>query len=597
MDFSKIKLIIWDLDETFWSGVLSDNTVQFNENNAKLIKNSTDAGVINAICSKNDYDEVKKYLAEHSLWEYFVFNSINWSPKGSRVKQIIQEMNLRDVNVLFIDDNHLNLQEAKEFCPNIMVESPNIIPLLFDYYSDIEKKDIKHARLEQYKLLEKKMEFKASVGSNEDFLYNCNIQVDIKDNCVDEIDRIVELIQRSNQLNFTKIRSSKEEIEELLEDKSVNCGYISVSDKFGDYGIVGFYAIRENTLIHFVFSCRTLNMGVEQYVYNYLGKPKLAIVGEVASSLDSKLPEWINHSKDNKKTSKTSLGNTKILFKGPCDLEAIFSFVKESKKTIKEFVYVNAKGISVSSGNHTSHIVQALTLDNDTKKSVISAVPFGDKDMYSTSLFDEDIGVIYLSMFTDPNLGLYKHKHTGAILAFGEWTNDLTNEALWDKFINKELYDANCRFTKDILQNIKDNFEFLGRLSPQQIVDNLDFIYSHIDKGTKLILNLGSEIEHINNVQEAYHNRHLFHIEMNTLIKEWKKDKSNVYIIEVTKYIKSQDDFTNNINHFVKPVYFQLAQELVSIIGEDSAQVREKQKINYWRKLKVKLSLIKRKLM
>ena len=142
MEFSKIKLIIWDLDETFWNGVLSDGTVQFDEDKAKLIKDSTDAGVINAICSKNDHLEVEKYLKEKELWDYFVFNSINWSPKGNRVEQIIKEMNLRDVNVLFIDDNHLNLQEAKEFCPNLMIESPDVIPSLIDYFNGIENDEI-----------------------------------------------------------------------------------------------------------------------------------------------------------------------------------------------------------------------------------------------------------------------------------------------------------------------------------------------------------------------------------------------------------------------------------------------------------------------
>lgn len=594
MDFSKIKLIIWDLDETFWTGVLSDGTAEFDNSNAKLIKNATDAGVINAICSKNDESDVERYMKEHGIWDLFVFNSINWSPKGDRVRQIISEMNLRDVNVLFIDDNHLNLQEVKEYCPNITCESPAIIPALSEYFDKADKKDLSHARLNQYKVLEKKKEFKASVGSNEEFLYNCNIHVNIHTDCANQLDRIYDLIQRSNQLNFTKIRSTEAELTELFVDSSVQCGYVDVNDKFGDYGIVGFYALKDDSLIHFVFSCRTLNMGIEQYVYNYLDRPSLTIVGEVASSLDGDTPKWINHCKNTVSEDKHNVVNTKVLLKGPCDLAAIFSFINESRNFVKEFVYINNKGVSVESGNHTTHIVESVTLDKATKDRLINSLPFGDEGMFQTALFDDDLGAVFLSMFTDPNLGLYKEKSSGAIVAFGEWTNDLTDEALWDKFINRELFDANCNFTQEQLMFIKDNFDFLGRITPEQIVENLDFIHSHIDSKTKLILNLGSEIEHKDNTQPAYDSRHLYNIELNKLIKEWKKDKANVYTVEVTKHINSQDDYTNNINHFVKPVYYKLALELVDILGNQKLKVRKRQKIDFVRKLKIRIAQIKR---
>ena len=61
-DFSKIKLVIWDLDETFWKGTLSDNNVEIIEDNVKLIKNMTDAGVICSICSKNEESQVEKVM-------------------------------------------------------------------------------------------------------------------------------------------------------------------------------------------------------------------------------------------------------------------------------------------------------------------------------------------------------------------------------------------------------------------------------------------------------------------------------------------------------------------------------------------------------
>ena len=100
------------------------------------------------------------------------------------------------------------------------------------------------------------------------FLYSTQTQVTISYDCEKEIQRIYELIHRTNQLNFTKERISMEELRSLIVDESVNTGYVSVKDKFGDYGIVGFFAVRSNKLIHFLFSCRTIGQGIEQYIYS-----------------------------------------------------------------------------------------------------------------------------------------------------------------------------------------------------------------------------------------------------------------------------------------------------------------------------------------
>ncbi len=54
---SIIKLIIWDLDETFWKGTLSDNvecvSVTPIEEHIQLIKKLVHRGILNAVCSKN----------------------------------------------------------------------------------------------------------------------------------------------------------------------------------------------------------------------------------------------------------------------------------------------------------------------------------------------------------------------------------------------------------------------------------------------------------------------------------------------------------------------------------------------------------------
>ena len=54
MDASKIKLIIWDLDETFWNGTISEQKVAPVKQACDLVLLSSKKGIVNSICSKND---------------------------------------------------------------------------------------------------------------------------------------------------------------------------------------------------------------------------------------------------------------------------------------------------------------------------------------------------------------------------------------------------------------------------------------------------------------------------------------------------------------------------------------------------------------
>ena len=319
MDYSKIKLLIWDLDEVFWRGTLSEERVFIPKSNIKLIKDLVDCGVMVSICSKNDESKVNDELKRIDLCDYFVFSSINWQPKGQRIKSIIESMNLRPVNVLFIDDNISNREEAKHFCDGINVADVDVIPSLCSYFgNENNKSDKNHKRLKQYKILEEKNKIKSSFATNEDFLRQSQIVVEIKHDSLNEIKRIHELILRSNQLNFTKVRSTIEELESDLNNPLSEHGYINVCDKYGDYGLVGFYLLIDKKVKHFVFSCRTLGMGIEQYVFIQLNKPNFNIVGDVSSDLNSCDPSWINENKVSKENVRDIVGKT--IIKGPCDM-------------------------------------------------------------------------------------------------------------------------------------------------------------------------------------------------------------------------------------------------------------------------------------
>ena len=157
-------MIIWDLDATVWKGTLSAEDVMIPEENRSLIRKLTDAGIVNSICSKNAGEHAMAELMRQKMEKYFVFPSINWEPKGGRVKQLIKDLQLRPANVRFLDDNPSNREEGRYFCPEIMPEGPEVIPQLCTHVRELPAKDPEHKRLEQYRILEEKYEEKQQYG-------------------------------------------------------------------------------------------------------------------------------------------------------------------------------------------------------------------------------------------------------------------------------------------------------------------------------------------------------------------------------------------------------------------------------------------------
>lgn len=566
MEYNKLKLVIWDLDDTFWNGTLSEGGIEAIDANIQLIKTLTDCGVINAICSKNDEQPVIQKLQELGIADYFVFVSVNWQPKGKRIQLMLKDMGLRAVNCLFLDDNIVNLNEAVYYEPNLNVSEPNIIPNLINYFETQPKKDLAHSRLNNYKILEKKRKAQSEASDNMEFLFDSETHVELHNDCEAHIDRLAELILRTNQLNYTKRRDSKDGLLTLIHDPLVKSGYVTVGDKFGDYGIVGFYAIKNNKCIHFLFSCRTIGQGVEQYVYANLGYPKLHIVGEVINNVDaSPAPAWINN--QTKQINKKTKSNTKIVFKGACDLHIVSDYL-QSSNIIEEFTYISKNNQVIEHHNCSVNYLVHPFLSKEQQEELLHDCMFNDAAMFQTVMYNPDIALVLLSTMIEANIGIYRNKKTGIRIAFGESLYPLTDKNNWDLYINQKIFTAENKFTKEWLKEFSSKYKFEGALAPEQILQNAKLTLSKLNPSAKICYFLGSETPYLKNTQPNYNNRHLIYKQINTLFREWAKTEKRVLLVDFNNYIHTQNDFTNNINHFVRRVYFEAATTINGYISE-----------------------------
>ncbi|MDE2405642.1 MAG: HAD family hydrolase [Sphingomonadales bacterium] len=269
----QLKLVIWDLDDTLWRGALADgDDVVPDQRRAELVRAFNAKGVVSSICSNNDPAAARARLEALGLWDQFVFPRIAFAPKPEAIRAIIDDMQLRPANVLFVDDNPHNLAGARHLLPDLHVldaRAADADDTLAALLAGLPANG--RSRLAEYRQLEAKAADRAAGGgSNEDFLHACNIQATapfLMDN-LDFVERIAELVNRANQLNYTGTRFEPAALTTAIVDVVAHDSWsIFAWDRYGDYGLVGFVQVdrKAKRLIHFAFSCRIMHMGIEQY--------------------------------------------------------------------------------------------------------------------------------------------------------------------------------------------------------------------------------------------------------------------------------------------------------------------------------------------
>ena len=566
VNMNQVKLVIWDLDETFWNGTLTEGEVKPIQRNINLVNELVDRGIMCSIVSKNDYEKAVAVLKQWEVNELFIFPQISWNPKGEMIANLIKLCKLRAENVLFLDDNISNLEEAKFYNRGIMVNTPDFLEKnILENPAFEGKKDKARKRLKNYKVLEERKKDEEFFSSNEDFLRASHIILDRRKNCIEEVDRIYELIQRTNQLNYTKKRISKGELIKLISDKTYQCEYIKVYDDYGDYGVVGFYAMKNNCLEHFLFSCRILGFSIENYLYNLLGCPNIHIEGETAVQLekkDSDRIDWIKEGNQSQSqaedASRLKVKSEKILMIGGCDLEQASTFLESEYEVKKEFsTVIDGREIRTSD---TSQLVNTRILDDKVKEELCRELPFfNQKVTFNTSLYSNDYNIIVLSVVDDYIRGMYYHHSNDFYVGYGGY------------FDQDELLG---RYPEEEFRYLKENFSFVGRQSIEQFNKNMEFIIRSISKDTKIFLINGIELDVSEWIGQDRCNRN---IEMNHAVDKIVEKYSNVFLVDMRKIVTSKKMLTKKDNrHFNRQTYYLMAKEIARVCNENARGGRRK---------------------
>jgi FkbH-like protein len=556
----KIKLVIWDLDETFWRGTLEEGGVELVPAHVEMVRTLSLRGIVNSIASKNHRSRARAVLEQAGLWEFFVLPQIAFQPKGELVRSVIDLCQLRAPSVLFIDDNIINLNEVAHYNPGIQVALPDVLEHLLDNPRLLGAPDPQLTRLKNYQILGKREADRAQHESdNSEFLRQSEIRISIHHDVIAEFNRIHELVNRTNQLNFTKKRlpddidqARAEMHAALTQEFNCHAAYIKVADKYGYYGICGFYMLRNYAAEHLLFSCRILNMGVEQLIYQKIGRPGLIRHADVVS--DPTVPiaaDWITIVEDAETSTApsarpASLGT--ICLRGACDLSQSAHYLREIYTVDEEFPYPNG---SWGIGPPLSDYVALRDAFEDPANAAAFDWPWFDPAVMRSHVYSRSADIYLLSFGQEPFVNRFRHKPTGLIfpINLGPFnTADLTKLSYAEAAATCDL-----RMSEPQWLRMQRDFEYLFRFDPEYFERNLIAVLDIIaDK--RIIIPLSNtrfgKFTAINAINE----------QVNTVVRRVVQGRP-ITLIELDDIIENDDEMVE-MNHFRRDVYMRLARAI-----------------------------------
>jgi FkbH-like protein len=285
-----LKLVIWDLDNTLWSGTLTEgDKLALREGVRDMITVLDEKGVLLSIASRNRHEDAMNQLEEFGLVDLFLVPEINWGPKSASITRILERLGISPEATVFIDDNPFERDEVRHHFPELAtLDAQEMYELR--HLAPQDTSPLSAQRRAMYQAEQARANAEAHFeGPEEAFLELLGMSLIIRPACCEDLDRAAELTDRTNQLNATGRRYSVAELEQRIKEDPNSVLLAELTDRYGDYGIIGLCVLerrQETSEIKLVLlSCRVLSRGISTVFINEIVEHEKALGQQVRAEL------------------------------------------------------------------------------------------------------------------------------------------------------------------------------------------------------------------------------------------------------------------------------------------------------------------------
>jgi len=301
------KLLLVDLDETLWGGVVGDVGWQnlrlgghdaigeaFRDFQLSLRALKT-RGTLLGVVSKNEENTALEALRLHPEMalrpDDFAGWRINWQNKAQTMVDLAAELNLEWQPWFFLDDNPVERARVREALADVLVPELPANPMEFKAALQqlrcfdtpvISSED--QTRTAMYVSERSRRVAQTQVSSLDQWLESLQMEVVAEPLHEVNLDRATQLLNKTNQMNLSTRRLTKEELWNWSRENGNWMLVFRVSDKFGDYGLVGIASFRleagsqtDARIVDFILSCRVMGRKVEETMLHVLAVSAKAV--------------------------------------------------------------------------------------------------------------------------------------------------------------------------------------------------------------------------------------------------------------------------------------------------------------------------------
>ena len=283
------KVLLLDLDNTLWGGLAGEddvNPVVLSDDHAglayknlqRVIRQMQQQGVVLGIVSKNNEADAMEIIEKHPHMvlrqECFAVRRINWRPKHENILEIAQELNLGTDSFVFWDDSPAERELVGRMLPEVAVpdfpgKPEELAGAMTDiYHKYFEKAVLTREDLEktsQYAANARRTSLQTAAVDFDTYLKQLEIVVTREDPKAGA-DRLVQLVNKTNQFNLTTVRYDQAQMLKILHSPEKRVYLYGVRDCFGDNGIVAAAIVDTVSgpfLEEMVMSCRVMGRNIE----------------------------------------------------------------------------------------------------------------------------------------------------------------------------------------------------------------------------------------------------------------------------------------------------------------------------------------------
>ncbi|HMY34948.1 MAG TPA: HAD-IIIC family phosphatase [bacterium] len=284
------KCLVLDCDNTLWGGIIGEDGVS----SIKLDRDSFpgrvyrdfqlnalalyERGILLTLCSKNNEADVWEVFDHHPDMalrrEHIAAWRINWTDKATNIRSLAEELNIGLDSFVFVDDSPAECELVRTMIPDVTVLQvpqklytypPFVIRSGFFDALQVSSEDKNRTRMMHEESMRRVEETRYT--SIDDYLASLQLYATIHEAPTDEIPRVAQLTQKTNQFNVTTRRYSEAQITAFAENPDASVWTMRAGDKFGDFGLTAVIIVTRNgdtaEVDSFLLSCRILGRKLE----------------------------------------------------------------------------------------------------------------------------------------------------------------------------------------------------------------------------------------------------------------------------------------------------------------------------------------------